>query len=570
LAFRASFVRTKDDPWAPREGWAVVSSTGSLHLHPTRRGTPQEWLWVCGHGLLHLGFGHFQRRARPELWNLACDVFVNRFLADLKLGQPPADLDVTPTLPSSIPLCSENALYDWLFDNGVPKHLGGCGTAGSQHEDMVWGETSWRGPIDWREYLGSGLRSAVSAAVDLVAGKISTLAGARGATTPAQRAWSWFMTHYPLLGSLAAAFRLVEDEAVCRRLDVQVAAVDAEAREVYFNPRIGWSENEARFVIAHELLHAGLRHQARTQGRDPFLWNVACDFVINAWLVDMGIGDLPAFGLLHDPALKGLSAEAVYDRIVTDLRKYRKLATFRGAGVGDILPGQRPRWWESAEGVTLDAFYRNCLGQGLLAHHERGRGLLPAGLVEEIEALSQPPVPWDVELAQWFDHRFPPLERRRSFARPSRRQMATPELPRPRAVPVGDGAVRTFAVLLDTSGSMNRKLLAKALGAIASYAAAREVDLVRLVFCDAAVYDQGFVRPEDIAGRVKVRGRGGTVLQPGLDLLDQARDFPPAGPALIITDGFCDNLRVRRDHAFLMPDGHRLPFAPRGPVFRVS
>ena len=41
------------------------------------------------------------------------------------------------------------------------------------------------------------------------------------------------------------------------------------------------------------------------------------------------------------------------------------------------------------------------------------RGLLPAGLIEEIRALSQPPIPWDVELAQWFDHYFAPLERRR-------------------------------------------------------------------------------------------------------------------------------------------------------------
>jgi predicted metal-dependent peptidase len=148
--------------------------------------------------------------------------------------------------------------------------------------------------------------------------------------------------------------------------------------------------------------------------------------------------------------------------------------------------------------------------------------------------------------------------------------MATPEIPRPRYVPFDDGSIRTFAVLLDTSGSMDRKLLAKALGAFASYSVAREVDRVRLVFCDAAVYDQGYVPPEDIAGRVRVKGRGGTVLQPGLDLLDKSRDFPQKGPVLIITDGFCDVLRVRRDHAFLVPAGNGLPFVPGGPVFWVS
>jgi len=95
----------------------------------------------------------------------------------------------------------------------------------------------------------------------------------------------------------------------------------------------GRDERECRFVMAHELLHVGLRHQARRQGRDPFLWNAACDYVINAWLMEMQLGDLPAVGALYDPELKGLSAEAIYDRIVTDLRRYRKLATLRGVGL---------------------------------------------------------------------------------------------------------------------------------------------------------------------------------------------------------------------------------------------
>jgi hypothetical protein len=46
-----------------------------------------------------------------------------------------------------------------------------------------------------------------------------------------------------------------------------------------------------------------------------------------------------------------------------------------------------------------------------------------------------------------------------------------------------------------------------------------------------------------------VRGRGGTILQPGVDLLQRAPDFPPDGPILIITDAGCDHVRPRRAHA---------------------
>jgi len=268
-----------------------------------------------------------------------------------------------------------------------------------------------------------------------------------------------------------------------------------------------------------------------------------------------------------DPALKGLSAEALYDRIVADLRRYRKVATLRGAGLGDLLEGGRGE----QIGTDLDAFYRRCLAQGLQYHEESGRGRLPAGLVEEIRALSQPPIAWDVELARWFDGWLAPLEGRRSYARPSRRQQATPEIPRP-SWSVSEAALdgRTFGVVLDTSGSMDRSLLARALGAIASYASSRDVPAVRVVFCDAAPYDAGYLRPEEIAGRVRVRGRGGTALQPGIDLLERAADFPAKGPLLVITDGACDRLQVRRDHAFLLPRGRALPFAPKGPVFRVE
>lgn len=75
--------------------------------------------------------------------------------------------------------------------------------------------------------------------------------------------------------------------------------------------------------------------------------------------------------------------------------------------------------------------------------------------------------------------------------------------------------------------------------------------------------------PELIADRVKVKGRGGTVLQPGIDLLETAKDFPKNGPLLIITDGECDRLRIRNEHAFLIPESKHLPFVPKGKVFRI-
>ena len=126
----------------------------------------------------------------------------------------------------------------------------------------------------------------------------------------------------------------------------------------------------------------------------------------------------------------------------------------------------------------------------------------------------------------------------------------------------------TFGVVIDTSGSMSTEQIGKALGSIASYAAAKEVPAVRVVFCDAAPYDAGYLETEAIANRVKVKGRGGTKLQPAVDLLERAHDFPKDGPILLITDGWIeDRMQIRRKHAFLLPIGGHLPFVAKGEVF---
>jgi predicted metal-dependent peptidase len=584
-AAQVLWVQAGDHNRCPAAGWAVATSAGSVHLNPGRRGEPEEWAWVAAHCMLHLGFGHLAARHRAgwsaaagapadagfdQAWNLAACLAVNRFLAHLKIGRPPEGVGAPTAYDHLVAtMGTEDACASQFRARGVPLGLAGSGIGGAGG-DLVWtGAAGPRSPA-WPDLLAAGLTAAVAAAVDVAGGAAQSLTGGRGGKTRWRLAVDWFVASYPLLGGMAAAFTLVEDAELCRRNEISVAAISPRAAELYVNPHCGLGDDECRFVVAHELLHAGLRHDTRSGGRDPWLWNVACDYVINGWLVEMEVGT-PPDGVLHDRALAGMSGEEVYDRIAADWRRYRKLATLRGVALGDVLPGPLAGAPDVLVGTDLDEFYRRALANGIEYHAARDRGLLPAGLVEEIRALAQPPVPWDVELARWFDDHFVPLERRRSYARASRRQSAAPDIPRPgRYVPQELVANRTFGVVLDTSGSMDSRLLGKALGAVASYAAAREVPAVRVVFCDARAHDSGWMEPLDIAGRVRVLGRGGTVLQPGVDLLEAAADFPKDGPILVITDAQCDRVRVRREHAFLIPAGAVLPFVPRGPVFRFA
>lgn len=564
LLQNASVVRNESRRF-PEQGLAVVEKDGDIICNPKRRAEPGQWARAIAHCLLHLGMEHFKEMNRPIEWNMACDCVVEKFLSDLKFGSPLYE----EALPAGIH--DEEKLYKRLCEAEEKSEYAGFGTAGEHASDMVIATEkprySYRKPPSWNKVFATGLAEAVRSAVNVASGYVDTIAeDAKDIKTKAYAAKQWFISSYPLLGAVAANFKLIEDPLVCQRMEITVAAISPALSEIYMNPAFHLDAEELRFVMAHEFLHAALRHDARQEWRDAYLWNVACDYVINQWLTEMGVGDRPD-GLLYDEQFKGMNAEAIYDRIVTDIRTYRKLATLRGVGLGDILPGER----SPCADTDLDAFYRRALAQGLSYHQEQERGYLPEGLIEEIRALSHPPIPWDVELARWFDEQFTPIEKTRSYARPSRRQASTPDIPRPSSV-ISRAALdgRTFGVILDTSGSMERGLLATALGAIASYSAARDVPAARVVFCDAEAYDAGYMKPEDIAGTVKVKGRGGTVLQPGINLLEKAEDFPGEAPILIITDGYCDKVvLLGREHAFLVPQGAQLPFIPKGKVFRM-
>ncbi|WP_344599963.1 vWA domain-containing protein [Streptomyces glaucus] len=566
-AVEFSTCRRQDCAQAPRDGLLAVHSDGVLHAHPARIADPAVWAWSIAHAALHLGFGHVPAakgpRTQPDRYDIAARcVVVDRFLQSFPVGRAPGDL------PLSYPDGDEEQLAARWRRDGLPAAYARCGTAGAEPDQVLVEWPRWSGqPPDWQLAFATALTRTVSAAMDVAGGRRARLDGEPAGRRPWEEALSWFISSYPLLGGIAAGIELVADAELARAHGIAVAAVDAEAGEIYVNPLRQMADEEWRFVLAHEMLHAALRHSDRGGARDPYLFNVACDYVVNGWLCEMQIGTMPE-GLLHDPRLAGLSAEEVYDRIAGDPRRMRRLATPRGKGARDVLgtPLGPPR-----DRADLDGFYRRGLAQGLDLHQRQERGYLPGGLVEEIRALSHPPLPWDARLARWFDEFVPRPEPLRSYARPSRRQAATPGIPRAgRYFPPEEVPRCTFGVVLDTSGSMDRVLLGKALGAIASYAEARDVPAARVVFCDAAPHDAGYVPVTEIAGRVRVHGRGGTVLQPGVDLLHRAGDFPPTAPILVITDGWCDVLRVRREHAYLIPRGARLPFTARGPVFHVS
>jgi predicted metal-dependent peptidase len=557
---------TGKDRGAPKEG-AVDPVRGIIFVNPHLpvHRSERHWAETIAHLLLHLGLNHAARceERDPFLWSVACEEAVDALLPLFGLAR--REKGVMPE--------REEQIYERLIERVrlSPQERTLLDTpAGTGRMDILGLDRRPAWKDQYENALGEGIRLALEETLTEVAEARGEEAVARG-FAPAERARRWVMNEFPLLGALSTQIKVIADQRLCERMDISVAAVNGYLGEMYFHPGWALSQEEWTFIYVHELLHVALLHHTRSRGRNPLVWNLACDFVINGWLVEMGVGTLPSIGALYDPRLAGMSADEVYDLLERDPKLCKGARGFRGR-LGDVLlDGERRIYRDDV--TTLDDVYRRCMQAG---YRLLGRGLIPAGLLEEIRSLFAPPPPWDVELGRWLEGHVPLIrESLRSYARASRRQSSTPEIPRPaRYVPHEWKEACTFGVVMDTSGSMDRELLGRALGAIASYCEAREVPRVRLIMCDATPYDQGFVAPTDLRGAVSVRGRGGTVLQPAINLLLSRPDFPPKAPVMVITDGWCEEtITCPREHCFVFPRKRQkeggVPLRTSAPVFRV-
>lgn len=492
--------------------YAKVKKDGTVILNRNASLNVEQWEYVIAHCLLHLAFGHFDKEKLPEkgqggfskeLWNRACDLYIDRSLIDIKWGEVLAE-DPAKVFP--IKFNSEQKIYEYLKEHGDLEQPLLYGTAGAYDMDMLGLEKPLEYSAGETNKAEEMFAEALTRAVEQAVSEKREYRWERCNKSIAKKAAKWFVNSFPLLGGIAAHFKIEESQEICWKYEIQIAAVNASKGIIYANTAAGLTEDEWKFVLAHEYLHAALQHHNRLQGRNAYLWNIATDFVINGWLYDMKIGKMPDV-VLYDEEYAGMSAEELYDELLKDIRKFSRMKTLRGYGKSDIFNGDGSNVTvDGLEGIDLDEFYRSALAQGLDYHNYHGRGYLPVGLIQEIKAMAEPPVPWDVELANWFDQHFQPLEKHHTYVRPSRRQGTTPDILRPRYVYSETGEIgRTFAVAIDTSGSMGSKLIAKALGAIASYAVSREVHQVRVVFCDAAAYDAGYLEAEAIADKVEIK-----------------------------------------------------------------
>jgi predicted metal-dependent peptidase len=129
------------------------------------------------------------------------------------------------------------------------------------------------------------------------------------------RARTELVLDHPFFASLALRLELRED-AGC-------STAWSDGTLLAYNP--GYVNavplEKLKGLQCHEVLHLACLHHTRRKGRDPKMWNKACDFAINPILLEAGLC-LPT-GYLDDPAFHGKSADAIYANLMDGLDEAR-------------------------------------------------------------------------------------------------------------------------------------------------------------------------------------------------------------------------------------------------------
>ena len=340
----------------------------------------------------------------------------------------------------------------------------------------------------------------------------------------------------------------------------EVGTMATDGRHIWFCRQ--WCEAQGARkimgVIAHEVLHVVNKHHLRRGARDPRLWNVAGDLVINR-LLSEGAYELPEDGLFdREQRFTGLPVEAVYLRLEQEqqnlrqppdegnqqnqqdsIRTSRTNATHTSAGsstsVHDNGASQTPdpgrnkvapaKHWGEIRDLTHESGKRlraNELRQAeddldvvirQAAAAAKRAGQYSSVLCETIEAAVDR-VDWRDRLRTLFDG---VLRSDASWSRPNRRFIQHGVfLPGWQRTGVG-----RVAFVLDTSGSISARELGLYTGNLLGIIEETGPQEIIVIQCDTEVRRVDYLGAGETFDCIEVEGRGGTCFQPAFDWIVQ-------------------------------------------------
>ena len=133
----------------------------------------------------------------------------------------------------------------------------------------------------------------------------------------------------------------------------QCSTMATDGKRIIYNPQfvLDIEEIEVQSVLVHEALHVVWEHPLRRGKRHHKVWNIACDYAINGFLIyDLGF-ELPEGGL-WDRNYMGKSSEVIYRELITNEEALQDAIDTMNEGNEESNEGSGESGEESGEGES--------------------------------------------------------------------------------------------------------------------------------------------------------------------------------------------------------------------------
>jgi predicted metal-dependent peptidase len=360
-------------------------------------------------------------------------------------------------------------------------------------------------------------------------------------TTKLAKAKTALILEHPFVGTIALSMPFEFDESI------KTAATNG--KRIKFNPEFvdSLTDEEVKFLVAHECFHPMLEHNFRRGDRQHKKWNVAADYVINKLLTDESIGRMPKMGL-HDPNIYNAghgTSEGIYN-ILPDMPD-------DGSGPGD--PGNALDDCEDGDGSPAEqqqqqAEWKVKVAQAAQAAKMMGK--MSANMQRLVDEVLQPKVDWR-EVMQKFLVKA--RTDQRSFSRFNRRFIAQGlYLPSVSGEQMGEVC---FAV--DCSGSIDQKTVNQFAAEIKRVKEDLMPERIHVLYFDSEVsHVESYEQHDDLD--IKPHGGGGTDFAPVFEKIIELGINPVA--VVFLTDLCCNSFGDQPDAPVLWvtTDPGKAPF----------
>lgn len=312
--------------------------------------------------------------------------------------------------------------------------------------------------------------------------------------------------------------------SLCSSLDThfteEVATAATNGVQLLLNPNF-FSALELKqriFLLAHETLHVAYLHTLRCEQRDPLLFNIAADYVINLELVDRGF-EMIEGGLL-DPQYRGMSTEAVYEQLLKNAAPLPQLP------MQDLLPtageGQDTEHTNSATAQT--AVQAKITRAILMTEMAQQSQSIPPSIKRYFDDLQKPKVNWKIVLQRFISQL---CSDNYSWSRPNKRLLPY-YLPKLRNQQIG-----RIDFAIDTSGSISPAQFTQFISELHSVLRMLKPKQIGVYQFDHALQGSNIVKNMADILTLDFSGGGGTQPQSALDEFEKNQ----ALALIILTDG---------------------------------